>query len=135
MMRQKGASPATAYLGCCFFLLCGVSLLSAQPAPIQPQIPSLQVCNVTTATGNATVTIQARKSAGAPPNLGTFVVTFVQPVNCNPPNTPYPAGQFTIKIDMTETPTSVNHGTITSTSIEQVTKTGNDTPTLYMNGR
>jgi hypothetical protein len=113
----------------CSFLLGG-SLLYAQ----QPQIPTLQVCNLTTAQGNATVTIQARKSV-VPANAGTFAVTFGVPVNCNPPGTSYPAGQFTIKIDMTDTNPAVNHATITSTSIEQVTTTGFDTPTLYMNGR
>jgi hypothetical protein len=100
----------------------------------QPQIPTLQVCNMTTATGKAAVTIQARKSVN-PANAGTFTVSFGVPVNCNPPNTSYPAGQFTIAIDMTDTNPAVNHVTITSTSIEQVTTTGNDTPTLYMNGR
>jgi hypothetical protein len=112
-------------------LLTGFSLLHGQ----QPQIPTLQVCNLTSATGNATVTILARKSVVPPVSAGTFTVSFGTPLNCNPPNVSFPSGQFSITIDMTDTNAAVNKTTINSTTIEQVTTTGHDTPTLYMNGR
>jgi hypothetical protein len=128
MKNDSGHYYITAAVSCCFFL-GSMGLLHAQV----PQIPSLQVCNVTGAQGNATVSIQPRKSGNPTPNAGTFTIAFGTPVSCNPPV--YPAGQFTIKVDMTDTNGAVNKGTVTSTTIEQVTTTGFDTPTLYMNGR
>ena len=108
-------------------LFAASALLTAQV----PQIPTLQVCNLTpnmTVRSNpaAKVTILSRKDAT---HTGTFTVT-VQ-LTCD--NNGYPVGSLSISgISMTD---STALGTITATTFEQLTSTGRDTPTAYLNGR
>lgn len=104
-------------------------IVHAQGPIIQPQIPSLQVCNATVvqSNGSATVLIKSRKDAT---HTGSFSVT----VNllCNSA-TGYPTGTLTISgISMTD---STVQGAITATTFEQLTSTGNAEPTAYLNGR
>jgi hypothetical protein len=97
----------------------------------QPQIPTLQVCNlnanmIVQSNPAATVTILSRKDPG---HTGSFTVTTKLGCDANG----YPAGSLTISnISMTD---STVQGTITATSFEQLTSTGKDTPTAYLNGR
>jgi hypothetical protein len=95
----------------------------------QPQIPTLQVCNQTRATGQALVRINRRADVNS---NGSFNVTI--DLRCDPQqNTPFPAGTFRLlNISMSD---SIVQGNITSTTIEQVTTTGKHTPTIYLNGR
>jgi hypothetical protein len=74
----------------------------------------------------AKVTILSRKAGGY---SGTFTVSVS--VSCDANG--YPAGTLSISgISMTD---SQVQGTITATTFEQLTSTGNATPTAYMNGR
>lgn len=92
----------------------------------QVQIPTLQVCNQTKVTGKAAVTIVGRQDAT---HTGSFTVGVE--LSCTPPG--YPAGSLTIGgISMSD---SLAQGTITATTLEQVTSTGKHTPTVYLNGR
>lgn len=108
------------------FTLTAASLsVSAQ----QPQIPTLQVCNQTRATGQALVRINSRADSVS---NGSFNVAI--DLRCDPQqNTPFPAGTFRLlNISMSD---SMVQGNITSTTIEQVTTTGKHTPTIYLSGR
>src|SRR5215472_6186168 len=94
----------------------------------QPQIPTLQVCNLpSVVSGGGTVTIVARQAGGF---TGSFSVQVE--LKCDP-NTGYPTGSLTISgISMND---SAIQGTISSTLVEQLTSTGRVTPTAYLNGR
>jgi hypothetical protein len=98
----------------------------------QPQIPTLQVCNLTSAmtvsSSNPppTATIPGRKDAT---HTGSFTVAVK--VGCAANG--YPNGSLTISAhSMTD---SIIQGTITATTFEQLTSTGTDTPTAFLNGR
>ena len=97
----------------------------------QPQIPTLQVCNLTpnmvvASNPPATVTIVSRMPGGF---AGSFTVTVK--VTCDPSG--YPTGTLIISgISMSD---SAVMGTITATTFDQLTSTGHDTPTAYMSGR
>jgi hypothetical protein len=95
----------------------------------QPQIPTLQVCNLPSVIdGTGTVTIVARQPGGF---TGSFTVE-VQNVKCDP-STGYPTGSLTISgISMND---SLVEGTIVANTIDQLTSTGRATPTAYLNGR
>jgi hypothetical protein len=104
-------------------------IVHAQAPIIQPQIPSLQVCNATVVqtNGSATVLIKSRQDAT---HTGRFSVTVN--LQCNSA-TGYPTGALTISgISMTD---STVQGVITATTFEQLTSTGNAEPTAYLNGR
>jgi hypothetical protein len=109
----------------------GISLFVPLVQGQQPQIPTLQVCNLTpnmlvASNPPATVTILGRK-AGA--FTGTFTVTVKVTCDANG----YPTGSLSISgISMTD---SAVQGTITATTFDQLTSTGRDTPTAYMTGR
>jgi hypothetical protein len=104
-------------------LACGAGAALAQ----QPQIPTLQVCNATSAHGEGRVKIASRTDAA---HSGNFRVRLE--VKCDPANG-YPTGNVTIAdISMSD---SIVQGTLTATSIEQMTSTGKHSPTLYINGR
>src|SRR5260221_934015 len=93
----------------------------------QPQIPTLQVCNDTLATGKAAIVIQSRADAQ---HQGSFEV--VVELRCDQ-KSGYPTGSVQINnINMSD---SIVSGNLVSTAIEQVTSTGKSTPTLYVNGR
>ena len=106
-----------------------LSLFALLPAPLQaqqPQIPTLQVCNPTLVTGSGLVKIVKRQDVG---HSGTFQVEVE--IKCDVAG--YPTGVLKISnLSMTD---SIVQGVITATLIEQVTTTGKDTPTAYMNGR
>lgn len=108
-------------------LFSGCARLAAQV----PQIPTLQVCNLTPSmsiksTPTAKVTILSRKDAT---HTGTFTVTVSMTCDANG----YPTGSLSLTgISMTD---STVQGTITATTFEQLTSTGTATPTAYMNGR
>jgi hypothetical protein len=97
----------------------------------QPQIPTLQVCNLSAAMSvksnpAATVTIISRKDAT---HSGSFTVTVS--VSCDANG--YPTGSLSISsLSMTD---SILQGTINATTFEQLTSTGKDTPTAYLTGR
>ncbi len=95
----------------------------------QPQIPTLQVCNITKVSGNALVRIVSRSDAT---HSGTFKVSVE--LTCDPRGaTGYPAGTLTItSISMTD---STIQGDITNLTVEQITSTGRASPTVYLNGR
>jgi hypothetical protein len=106
-------------------------LLAGAAIPVfaqQPQVPTLQVCNITAASGGGLVQIQSRVDAQ---HQGTFEV--VLELKCDSKGAGYPTGSVAInKIDMSD---STVQGSVVSTSLEQVTTTGKHTPTLYVNGR
>jgi hypothetical protein len=104
------------------FILCASLSARAQ----EPQLPSLQTCNSTQVIGDAKVHIASRSATGV---TGTFAVT-TQGVKCEPA-AGYPAGSVRIVVDLTDS----TRGTITSTSLEQVTSTGKQSPTAYVSGR
>jgi len=109
-----------------------VALAALAPLPAQqPQIPTLQVCNlsanmIVNSNPAATVTILSRKDAS---HTGSFTVNVKLGCDANG----YPSGSLTItNLSMTD---STIQGTITATSFDQLTSTGKDTPTAYANGR
>lgn len=117
-MKRAFAAGAVCILG------FGGSALQAQ----QPQIPTLQVCNKTVASGSALVKI-AKRQDGL--HTGSFKISL--DLSCDPAGTGYPTGSVQITgLSMSD---SIVQGAITSTSLEQVTTTGKHTPTLYLNGR
>jgi len=94
----------------------------------QPQIPTLQVCNQTGATGKALVKINSRADAA---HTGVFTVEI--DLKCSSSGTGYPTGTLRIlDINMSD---SIAQGTIAGTTFEQVTTTGKHTPTVFLNGR
>jgi len=106
----------------------GVSLYAQQT-----QIPTLQVCNLSTNGGPGAVfgneSFNVSERAGGP-FTGNFNVSIE--VECDP-GSGYPIGSVMISgISMTD---SVVQGTIISTTIDQVTIAGKDTPTVWLNGR
>lgn len=101
--------------------------ISASAQGTQPQIPTLQVCNKTKASGLGTVFITSRAGGGS---SGKFTVKIE--LTCDEANQ-YPVGGLTLTaISMSD---STIQGALTSTSFEQVTTTGKHTPTLYLNSR
>lgn len=114
------------YLGA----LAGAAALMAWSGVIpsdaqQPQIPTLQVCNITKASGSGLVAIPSRADAT---HSGTFKIR--TELGCRPPD--YPSGTLELLVDMSD---SLVHGTVAAVSFDQVTSTGKHTPTLYINGR
>jgi hypothetical protein len=104
-----------------------VLLVSAPLFAQVPQIPTLQVCNGTTAGGSGTVQILSRASGAL-----TGKVTVSIDMGCNVNGTGYPSGAFSLtNISFTDSSTS----SVTATTVEQYTTTGTATPTLYANGR
>jgi hypothetical protein len=93
----------------------------------QPQIPTLQVCNLTKVGGLAYVRIDSRSDAI---HSGVFGIRIE--VKCDPAGLPYPAGGFEIRVDMTD---SLVQGTIVGETIDQLTSTGKHSPTAYLSGR
>lgn len=95
----------------------------------QPQIPTLQVCNITKVEGSAVVRIVSRSDPG---HTGMFKVGVN--LTCDPRGgTGYPTGTLTITgISMTD---STIQADITSMTVEQITSTGRASPTVYLNGR
>jgi hypothetical protein len=90
----------------------------------QPQIPTLQVCNPTEVHAeHARVTLQGRGGA-------YFSVQMT--ASCNPGE--YPTGGGSIYIDPSMSDTII-YAKIDLVTLEQITTTGNDTPTAYFNGR
>ena len=93
----------------------------------QPQIPTLQVCNATSAHGEGGVKIASRADVS---HSGTFHVRLE--VKCDPADG-YPTGTLLLAaISMSD---SVVQGNLAATTFEQMTSTGKHTPTLYVNGR
>jgi hypothetical protein len=93
----------------------------------QPQIPTLQVCNKTSARGEGLVKIASRADAT---HNGSFRVRLQ--VGCDPASG-YPTGSLIIAaINMSD---STVQGNVTATTFEQMTSTGKHSPTLYVNGR
>ncbi|RMH35494.1 MAG: hypothetical protein D6690_08700 [Nitrospirae bacterium] len=107
----------------CVFLLGPSSVASA----IQPQIPTLQVCNATKIEARAKVHLGSREDSTRP---GTFGVQVE--VNCDP-QVGYPQGKVAI-VDLHMTDSSV-HGIVMSTTIDQVTSSGGRSPMAFLSGR
>jgi hypothetical protein len=99
---------------------------------IQPQIPTLQVCNVTSAKGSVRVALSRRAgpSGDTTPYSGTFGLTLG--VNCNPRQNGYPSGTLRLEVDMSD---SAVRGLIRARTVEQLTSTGTATPMLFVSGR
>lgn len=105
-------------------VVCGSSVIHAQ----QPQIPTLQVCNSTDVRGDGRVKIDGRSDAN---HSGSFGVKLS--LKCGPNEAAYPEGTLDIyEIDMSD---SIVGGTITATTIEQITTTGKHTAMAFLNGR
>jgi hypothetical protein len=92
----------------------------------QPQIPTLQVCNISGINGSGLVKIKSRSDIQ---HSGTFKIA-IDGMRCTPPG--YPTGVISLTIDMSD---SIVNGQVTLVSIEQLTSTGKHTPTAYLNGR
>ena len=104
----------------------GIFFVAATAFGQTPQLPTLQVCNGTVVRAAGTVRIDSRVAAGF---AGTVDVK--AEITCDPHGTAYPAGTVTLAISLTD----AYQGTITMTTLEQVTSTGRVTPTAYVNGR
>ena len=104
-------------------LLYALTYVNAQ----QPQIPTLQVCNLTKVEGKAAVKISGQSDAM---HAGVFKVAIE--VKCDPTGMPYPDGVLEIGIDMSD---SQIQGSVNAISFEQLTSTGKHTPTAYLTGR
>src|SRR5215472_9353053 len=109
--------------------LAGPLLVLAQQ---QPQIPTLQVCNLTGAmavasSGSPQVHIASRTTGGYTGNFNVKVSA-----SCDP-TTGFPVGNMILSgISMSD---SKVQGTISSVRIDQITSTGKDNPTAYMSGQ
>ena len=90
------------------------------------QIPNLHTSNPTRSEFKATVHIARRKDAA---HAGVFSLggTF----QFNPATDDYPSGQFTLKVDLSD---SVQ-GVFTTKDVQQLNTTGKHTPTLFATGR
>lgn len=115
------------FLNLAAFVVVLTSYVSVSAQGTQPQIPSLQVCNTTEASGTGKVKIGRRVDIN---RTGTFSVSLE--LRCDS-NNQYPAGNLKLS-DISMSDSSVQ-GTITATSFEQVTSTGKHTPTVFLNGR
>ncbi len=102
------------------------SLATAAAFAQQPQIPTLQVCNGTKASGSARVHLTARQDAV---NSGDFELKIE--AGCDPAGTGYPSGSIEMKFSLSDS--SLKN--LKVTSIEQMTTTGKHTPTMVLNGR
>jgi len=97
----------------------------------QPQIPTLQVCNLAAGmtvacSGKPVVHIPSRMPGGHTGNVDVSVQASCDPV------TGFPVGQLVLSgLDMSD---SKAFGTIASVHIDQITSTGHDNPTAYMSG-
>ncbi len=100
---------------------------SSPALAIQPQIPTLQVCNQTKIEGRAKVHIGSRSDAEHPGTFGVHVE-----VKCDP-KAGYPRG--TVEIVGIGMRDSRVHGAIVATTIEQVTSTGHHSPMAFISGR
>jgi hypothetical protein len=106
-----------------------VAFASASIFAQAPQIPTLQVCNLSSGmvvAGGGTVFIAARATGGF---LGDFSVKVSLSCDANG----YPTGSLVIAgINMND---STVQGNVIATTFEQLTSTGKVTPTAYLNGR
>lgn len=108
------------------FLVSGV--FTSLHARQIPQIPTLQVCNLTLVKGEAKVVIASRSDRD---HEGTFTVDIY--LKCDPSDSGYPEGTLEIRdLSMSD---SIVQGVISAVSFEQVTSTGKHSPTVYLNGR
>ena len=104
-------------------LFTALALFTARPAHAQqPQIPTLQVCNVPgTVSGSGAVSIISR---------GSFKIEIK--VSCDPV-TGYPVlGVLNVNVAMND---STLAGIFSATTVDQITVTGRITPTAYLSGR
>jgi hypothetical protein len=110
-------------------LAVGIALLGAFAVAHaqQPQIPTLQVCNLTQVEGAAAIQILSRVDAI---HSGVFKIRIE--VRCDPAGQPYPSGGLRIDVDMSD---STVQGTIAGDTIDQLTSTGKHSPTAYLAGR
>lgn len=113
-----------------FALALGFMVLASAPLFAQaPQIPTLQVCNLTNGmlvSGGGTVFIAERATGGF---LGDFNIKVQLTCDANG----YPTGSLAITgINMND---STVQGNVIATTFEQLTSTGKATPTAYLNGR
>ena len=106
--------------------VCLVALTGMPAQALQPQIPTLQVCNQSAVSGQAVVEIKSRASW---PYSGTFFLGIE--VKCSPANYPQ-LGVIDWRIDMSD---STLQGSVKATTLEQITSTGKHSPTSYMSGR
>ena len=105
------------------FLVAG---LTVQAAAQQPQIPTIQVCNHSLVKGTGVVKIDSRVDAQSP---GTIRIRVE--VKCDPA-AGYPSlGVLALDFELSDS----QKGTMTATTLEQLTSTGKHTPTAYMSGR
>ena len=91
-----------------------------------PEIPTLQVCNGTSATGQGFVHLTARKDIS---NTGDFQVSVE--VSCNPAGNGFPVGAVSAQFSLSDSSLK----DMKALSIDQLTTTGKHTPTMYLNGR
>ena len=109
-------------------IVVSVILLAAGVAAYAqiPEIPTLQVCNGTSANGSAIVHLTARKDIA---NSGDFELSIE--VKCDPAGNGFPAGAVSMRFSLSDS--SIKD--FRSASIDQLTTTGKHTPTMYLNGR
>ena len=101
----------------------------------QPQIPTLQVCNLTSgmtvaSSGAPQIHIPSRAPGGFTGNVTVGVRAW-----CDP-NTGFPAGVLTLSgLSMNDPMPTGFVGSISAVHIDQITSTGWDNPTAYMSGQ
>ena len=91
-----------------------------------PQIPTLQVCNGTKATGGANVFLSKRVEPG---KTGLFNIRIS--VTCDLATNGFPTGSVDMQFSLSDS--SITN--FRAVSIDQLTTTGKHTPTMYLNGR
>jgi hypothetical protein len=109
-------------------LALGILALAAPLFAQTTQIPTLQVCNVGKAFGNAQVYLSRRVEVN---KTGTIDIT-ASDVGCDPQSSnPYPYGTISMRFSLSDT----NISDIRVTLIEQMSSVGKHTPTTFLNGR
>jgi hypothetical protein len=99
-----------------------------------PQIPTLQVCNLTAGmvVQSSTMTMQVHIPSRMPGGFTGNVTVYVS-AQCDP-NTGFPTGALTLSaLSMNDTLAGLT--SITSSHIDQITSTGTANPTAYMSGQ
>jgi hypothetical protein len=102
------------------------TLIAATALAQQPQIPTLQVCNGTKASGRATVHLTARQDAL---RAGDFSLSI--DAGCDPAGNGFPGGSISMTFNLSDS----SIADLRVTAIEQLTTTGKHTPTMFLNGR
>lgn len=122
---MKSASHWLRVFAPAFAALVSCTAAVAQPTP---QVPTLQACNLTQVKGSGVARIDRRIDASS-----KGIIAIKIDVKCDPAaGDGYPQiGALTLNFDLSDSA----KGSLTATTIEQLTSTGKHTPTAWLSGR